>query len=167
MIRRRLHRLAAALALAAMASPAAASPCWGPALLGAARISELNTLLMTSTLRCKRTGINFSASYEKVLSAHAAAFKAAEARLRAHFGIDHSDSADDYDSYVVSIANFYGGGRADPATCWQLGAIASTLGNAAGDAELLASIAIQMIRDPRTGPHCPAAQRAKPAPASR
>ena len=167
MIRRRLHRLAAAVAMAAMASPAAASPCWGPALLGAARISELNTLLMTSNLRCKRTGVNFSDSYEKVLRTHVAAFRAAEARLRAHFGIDHSDSSDDYDSYVVSIANFYGGGRADPATCSQLGAIATTLGNAAGDAELLATIAIQMIRDPRTGPHCPAATRAQPASAGR
>ncbi|MBC2669153.1 hypothetical protein ACFOON_09280 [Novosphingobium piscinae] len=162
-MRRPAIRLAAALALLGLAGPALASPCWAPATMGAARISELNTLLMASNLRCKRVGVNFADSYEKVLVAHGAAFRAAEARLRAHFGVDHSDSADDYDSYVVSIANHYGGGRADPGTCAQLGTIAAALAAAPGNADLLATIAIQMIRDPHTGQRCSLGDKARPA----
>lgn len=153
-------RLAAAatlgLALPAQALPALpGSACWAPATMGAARISELNTLLMASSLRCRRVGVDFAPGYEKVLAAHGAAFRQAEQRIRAHFGVDRSDSRDDYDSYVVSIANLYGAGRADRATCAQLGAIADALGAAPGNTDMLATIAIQMIRDPHAGPRCP------------
>lgn len=148
--------LALAAPIVAGAQPVpAGSACWAPATMGAARISELNTLLMASSLRCRRVGVDFAPGYEKVLAAHGAAFRQAEQRIRAHFGVDRSDSRDDYDSYVVSIANLYGAGRADRATCAQLGAIADALGAAPGNTDMLATIAIQMIRDPHAGPRCP------------
>lgn len=155
---RRACGTVAALALAS-AAPAQAAPCWDAPSMGAARISELNTMLMVSSLRCRLVGFDLRPTYERLSALYSPAFKAAEARIKAHFGgADHTESRDDYDSYTVVVANRYGSGRADPATCQAFGAVQQTLTAASANPDQLATMAMRLVRDPHIiGQRCPAA----------
>ena len=149
---------AAALALAGPAG-AATSSCWDSASIGAARISELNTMLMVSSLRCRLVGVDLRPAYERVSALYGHVFQAAEAQIKAHFGgADHTDSREDYDSYVVGVANFYGSGRSDPATCQAFASVQKTLAETSANLDRLATLAMQLVRDPHVGGgRCPAA----------
>lgn len=153
-----LRRAVLACTAAALiaAGPARAAACWQADTVGAARISEFNTLLMVTSLRCQRIGIDFRPTYERLVTLYSAALHGAEAKLKAHFGIDHGDGREDYDSYAVGIANYYGGSHADPAACRAFSAIADVLTRARADIDMLATLAMQMVRDPHIGSRCPA-----------
>ena len=157
------RRIAATLAAATLAvagpAQAAGAPCWDSGSIGAARISELNTMLMVSSLRCRLVGVDLRPVYERVSALYGQAFQAAEAQIKAHFGgADHTDSRDDYDSYVVGVANYYGSGRSDPATCEAFASIQQTLAETSANLDRLATLAIQLVRDPQVrGGRCPVA----------
>lgn len=153
----------AALASCALAGTAAAQTprCWAPDEIGAARISELNIMLMDVHLRCRSKGIDISVSYDRFLTANRKAIETAATGLKAHFGVTPGDRKQNaYDSYMIGLANFYGAGKTDEQICRQFEVVATHLGNAGADGDLLATVAMQLVRDPRIdGPRCPARAR--------
>ena len=155
------HTAALAVTLIAAASltatQALAETCWTPQAVGAARLSELDTLLMTSSLRCERIGVPNMADYEKLTTTYAAAFHAAETQVRAHF--DDATQRGAFDAYSVGMANYYGTGRTDVITCQKLGMVERALTGPGGTEDMLDTVAFQMIRDPHVAPHCPPGYR--------
>lgn len=142
-----------------LAGNAVAQPpkCWEPAAIGAARISEVQIMLMGASIRCNTKGFDIRESYRRFLVAHRKAIDAAEAGLKLHFGIaEGARRHNAFDNYQIALANHYGGGRTDEATCKQFGIVAGLLGDQEGNSDLLATVAMQLVRDPRIdGPRCP------------
>lgn len=152
-----------ALAWAGLAGAATAqsAQCWDAGAVGAARISEFQIMMMDASLRCKAKGFDIRESYERFLATHRAVFAKAETSLKAHFGILPGDRKHNaYDNYLISLANYYGAGKTDAETCGQFDVVAGQLGGVRDNGDLLATVAIAMVRDPRIdGPRCIAAQR--------
>jgi len=155
--RHALKVVVAALAALAMTAQAQAATCWKPAEIGAARTNQLRTMMLVVSLRCKAGGINFHAAYERFLTSHAASLQEAQAELQAHFGAGQSrEGKRALDSYLTDVANGYGSGRTDMVTCRSFEAVASELASAVENRDMLASIAMDMVRDPLLdAPRCP------------
>lgn len=158
----RRHGIATCLAgIALMATGSAhGSDCWDAPSVGAARISELETMLMVVSLRCRAKGFDFHDSYERFAENYKAAFSAAQVTLKTHFGASGSEAGHRaYDSYLIGIANFYGTGKTDADTCHAFKVMNEELGGAAANPDLLPVIALEMVPDPRVaGAKCPPAQ---------
>lgn len=92
-----------AAAVAMLASPAQA--CWSDTQVAAAKIRDMETMLMVSALRCRLSGQDFLAEYNGFVSQSRVALTRVNDDLRGHF-----DDLDGYDRYVTSIANRYGAG---------------------------------------------------------
>lgn len=148
----------AALALVATGT-AHASACWDAPSIGAARISELETMLMVTSLRCRAKGFDFHESYERFADTYKDAFGAAQTALRTHFGASGSEEGRRaYDSYLIGVANFYGIGKTDADTCHAFEAVNKELGGVAAKPGLIPLMAMEMVRDPQiAGTRCPAA----------
>ena len=156
--RQTLASCVAGLALI-FAGPLHASACWDAPTVGAARISEFETMLMVSSLRCRAIGFDFHESYERFAETYKDAFGAAQLTLKAHFDAGGSDGGREYDRYLIGVANFYGIGRTDAATCQAFEAVNKELGDGAANPDLLPMIDMEMVRDPLIGgARCPPAQ---------
>ncbi len=117
-----LGRIGAVAALLGAAVPAVAQPCWSPADADAARIRELQSMLMVAALRCRADGIDILADYDALVTAERPAFAAANASLRGHFaagggaagaageGTGEGAGEADYDHFATALANAYGDG---------------------------------------------------------
>ena len=100
---------AAALALCGVATAQSAqAACWSPAAVEAAQVRDLETMLMVSALRCRRSGDNFLPKYNAFVLESKSALTAANDAIRGHFAPLGGLNA--YDSYVTSVANRYGAG---------------------------------------------------------
>ena len=114
------------IALAAVvivAAPAQAS-CWKTDQVAAAKIRDMETMLMVSALRCRGNGGTMIARYNQFVVKSRGALLQVNDQLRTHFA--ENDGAGRalgaYDSYVTKIANRYGAG-AEGLTCDDLSAI--------------------------------------------
>ena len=100
-------------AIAIVAAPAQAS-CWKADQIAAAKIRDMETMLMVSALRCRADGGTMIARYNQFVVQSRSALLDVNDRLRAHFA--DSDGASNalsaYDGYVTKIANRYGAGAA-------------------------------------------------------
>jgi len=156
------HTIASCIAGLALiiAGTAHASACWDARTVGAARISELETMLLLSSLRCRIIGFDFHESYDHFADTYKDVFDAAQFTLKTHFDADGSDGGRrEYDRYLTGVANFYGTGRTDADTCHAFEAINTELGSAAANSDMIPMIAMEMVRDPHfDGPRCPSVQ---------
>lgn len=151
----------AALALAGLllAPSAQAAACWQAAEIGAARINELETLLMTTSLRCRSIGIDFRDEHDRMVASYNPMFAAAQDRLKVHYGAKTAAGRQDFQRYITTIANRYGTGQVNAATCQRFQIIHRELVNGPANHDLLATIAMAMVRDPwLDAPRCPATQ---------
>lgn len=149
------------LALAAMLSASAAqanTSCWNAKDIAAARVRQFEAMMLTVGLRCARNGNNFRDKVERFFEANKSAIGEADKHLEARYGANKSKAGRvDYDQYLTSLVNHYGSGRSDPQTCQTFSALAEALSVKSSDKEMLASISIEMVRDPRIdGTRCPA-----------
>lgn len=133
--------LATLLALAVLASPAKAS-CWSEDAWEAARVRELDTMLMVEALRCRRTTADFLATYNRFVEGSRPALVRANLLLRAHFAetVGPRGALDAYDRYVTAVANRYGAGTAGLA-CADLASIAAAAAAAAQSGQSLEALA--------------------------
>ncbi len=161
----------AVLALSALAlgvAPAAnASSCWTPAAISAARIGEFDVMLMTTTLRCRGLHDTIQHGYERFAKAHRATLDDAYGRLKAHLGgSEHKKGQTSrYDRFLIGLANFYGAGETNKATCARFAALTHALGEIADSLDALQSVIFAVVRDPRIdGPRCPSHAEATPLP---
>lgn len=149
--------MAAALAVLA-AVPARAGPCWTEAALDAARVQELQVMLLGVNLRCKAAGIDIEAQHDQFLIRHAGIFAAIDQMLKAQF----DDGADrrghgEFATYMTRLGNYYGVGRTDAGTCAIFGALASDLSKDGTSAATLTAYARELVEMPRfIGAACPA-----------
>lgn len=98
-------------ATAIIAAPARAS-CWKADHIAAAKVRDMETMLMVSALRCRGQDASFIARYNKFVVQSRPALMQVNAKLRAHFAdsVGPGGVANAYDGYVTRIANRYGAG---------------------------------------------------------
>ena len=127
---------AAALAASALglASPAQAGPCWGPRAIDAAKLRNLDIMLMVTALRCRMGPDNFQPDYYAFSTAHRGELGAANIVLRAELG----EAPRELDKLSTSIANSFGGGHPDLG-CSDLGQLTRDLTNSQIPGALLAA----------------------------
>jgi hypothetical protein len=149
---------AAALALCAISvSVPAQAACWSEAAVSAAKLRDLETMLMVSALRCRISGQNMIADYNHLVVSSRAALTAANDQLRAHFVAEAGarGGLDAYDRYVTSVANRYGGG-AEGLSCGDMKSILSAANAEGGSAIGLARLAVDAGVEPvLKGGRCP------------
>lgn len=141
---KRLTRLAAALALATM-PVTGAQACWSEAAETAAKIRDMETMLMVSALRCRLSGQDMLAKYNGFVRESREALTQANDTLRAHFA--KSGGLNAYDRYVTAIANRYGGG-AEGLGCRDIASIISAASAENGSYAGLARLARDSGADP-------------------
>jgi hypothetical protein len=117
--------LAAATAALLATSPASAA-CWTDSEVSAARVRDMETMLMVSALRCRASGYDVLASYNQFVRESRPALTQVNDRLRGHFAaaVGQTQALNAYDRYVTGIANRYGAG-AEGLGCRDMGSIIS------------------------------------------
>jgi len=110
--------IAAALAATMPLAPATAATCWKQTAVEAAQIRDFEMMLMVSALRCRGTGNNFLASYNRLIREKREALTQVNDELREHFrdAAGPVGALGAYDNYVTGLANIYGAG-ADGLAC--------------------------------------------------
>jgi len=154
---RRAGRIAASMAAVMLAAPVAAAPCWAPAAIGAARVQQFEIMLMSVSLRCRLVGVDLAGPFERFREAHKARLESVLGVLEEHYGARSSrEGKRDLDHFVIQLANGFGGGRSDAASCQGFGAVLAELNATEHPAEALETFAFAMVRDPFIdGPRCP------------
>ena len=140
-----LKRLGILLALSSslVATPSVAQ-CWDGPSLAAARVRDLQTMLMAATLRCHAVGMDISAHYNGFVSARHAQLDLANAAIKAHFAPQGGQGA--YDHFATSLANAYGGAATTQGDCDEA---AQTADDAAASADTLFALADQRSDPPQ------------------
>lgn len=130
----------AAASLCLANAPAHAAGCWARQdTAAAAKVRELQTMLMVGALRCRATGIDILAGYNAFVSAHRQTIAAMNDRLKAHFASSGPiEGQRRYDRFTTALANGYGAGTTGPESCAEMAALAKEARSAAGSAELVA-----------------------------
>ena len=110
-------------ATAIIAAPAHAS-CWKADQVAAAKVRDLETMLMVSSLRCRGNGGTMIARYNRFVVQARPALMQVNDTLRAHFSesVGAGRALNAYDGYVTRIANRYGAG-AEGLSCDDLSSI--------------------------------------------
>jgi hypothetical protein len=121
-MKQRWTKFAATLAFAALSIAPVQATCWSSAAADAARVRDMETMLMVSALRCKMTGKDVLSAYNLFVRTSRTALTEVNDSLRLHFTTSGGLNA--YDRYVTSIANRYGAG-ADGLNCNDIASILS------------------------------------------
>ena len=119
-----IRSLVIALAAAAIIAAPAEASCWKADQVAAAKIRDLETMLMVSALRCRAQG-DMLARYNKFVVQARPALTQVNDTLRSHFAesVGAGRALNAYDGYVTKVANRYGAG-ADGLSCADLSSIA-------------------------------------------
>ncbi|MEK6638082.1 MAG: hypothetical protein AABY88_08370 [Pseudomonadota bacterium] len=104
----RFTHVIAALTLAAVSVTSAQAACWSDAAASAAKVRDLETMLMVSALRCRTADNAMLNQYNRFVTRSRPALTAVNQTLRAQFG--GAGGLNDYDRFVTAIANRYGAG---------------------------------------------------------
>lgn len=146
--------VAAALCLSA---PAFAQPCWSGDALAAAKVRELQAMMMAVTLRCAAHGASIHDAYNGFVTANMDRLNAASATLRQQFGRGAGGAGQaGYDRYTTELSNRYGSGHTSTASCAAFAEIAARATRGATASGALDGFASQMIPQPHSvGEACP------------
>ena len=130
-----------ALALAARAE----ARCWREQEASAARLRQMQTMLMVAALRCRAAGMDIGDEYDGFVRAHRPTLDSANAVLRRHFeGPGAARSG--YDRFATALANRYGRDATTPDDCAGAGMLARDL--AGTDRSALSGIAASRVLPP-------------------
>lgn len=113
-----MRRLAVSLAILACAGGAAtpvAAACWEAEEYEAARMRDLQTVLMVSALKCGRADPEMPLAYNKWVGRAKAKLLAGEQKLLTHFVREGDQSK--YDKFTTALANRYSEYAEDPRFC--------------------------------------------------
>ena len=113
-----MRRVAVSLAILACAGSAAtpvAAACWEAEEYEAARMRDLQTVLMVSALKCGRADADMPLAYNKWVGRAKAKLLAGEQKLLAHFVREGDQSK--YDKFTTALANRYSEYAEDPRFC--------------------------------------------------
>lgn len=135
------------IALSAAATPALAQQkCWTSKEMGAARVRDLQSVLMVSALQCRTSGQDVLAAYNKFVVAGRTSIVAKNDVLKARFvrlqGNKEGQRA--YDSFTTALANAHAmNSRSTVAFCSSMVALATEAAAAAANGD--ASDALELI----------------------
>jgi hypothetical protein len=143
---KRTGKVAVLLALAATITAYPAQACWTNAEQDAAKVANLNMMMMVSALRCRKGPDDFLAEYNRFVKNNNPVLGSQNAAVRNHFArINGAKAADaQMDKFVIGLANSYGGGH-DSLGCAQLKDIAGDLAQKSHNAGSLLSIAEESV----------------------
>lgn len=131
---------AAAGALAATnAAAAAPSSCWSAELLGAARLRQLDVMLMVGSLRCRTSAQDYRSAYDRFLTRHRPMLGKANLAMLGEMRLKLGavGAADTLDRASVRMANQYG--QQAGYSCADLGEVTAALATGGPEALLQAA----------------------------
>jgi hypothetical protein len=133
--------LATATAAMLAAAPASAA-CWTDAETSAARVRDMQTMLMVSALRCKASSQTILDDYGQFLRANRPALTQSGDQLRSHFviAVGDAEAGNAYTRYLTVAANRYAG-AAQTLKCPQISTTLSAARAASGDMIALERVA--------------------------
>jgi hypothetical protein len=132
---------AAALALGAAMPAQATMGCWNETQLAAAKVRDLQSRLMVSSLRCAAFGADITPAYNRFVVANRETIQGANRVLMAQFRSGYGAEADtQYDRFATALANAYGDDATDRDICAEMGAVADEAAAAAGDIDALVAL---------------------------
>ncbi len=150
-------KAAALSAVTAMIIASPAQSCWTNAEQDAAKVANLNMMMMVSALRCRKGPDDFLAEYNRFVKNNNPVIGSQNATVRSHFarinGNGNADAA--MDKFIIGIANSYGGGH-DRLGCNELKQVAQDLSRGGHNAGSLLAIARENVDEaPLSGGNCP------------
>lgn len=139
-------------AFALAATPAQA--CWTSAEQDAARIANMNQMLMVSALRCRFGNDNFLSSYNSFVRQNNDVLAEQHGIIKARYArsMDEKASFAELDRFMIALANYYGGGHGDP-DCAKLDKLSRELSRGKQDVKLLAQLADDVVGVPHQAKH--------------
>ena len=130
----------AMLAITVPVAPAQAA-CWSADQVAAAKVRDLDTMLMVASLRCRFTNVGVLTSYNAYVVRQRKALVAINDTLRNHYaGGDKKAAMNAYDNYVTKIANRYGAG-AEGLTCNDMQSIVEAMAAEQPQVDALVAVA--------------------------
>jgi hypothetical protein len=123
------------LTLTAAVPVQAQESCWNARALQAARVRDLQTLLMVGALQCRAHRPEVLADYNRVVRTHRDTLVAHNDVLKAHFvegdGVAVGQRA--YDRFTTMLANGHAAKASGAGFCEAVGALAAEAGRASAD----------------------------------
>ncbi|MBA3897231.1 MAG: hypothetical protein H0X36_08905 [Sphingomonadaceae bacterium] len=141
---------ACAAACAVMAAAPAQANCWKADDVRAAKVRDLDTMLMVSALRCRLGDTGLLERYNAYVVQDRAALTDVNNALHAHFAaeVGKAKALDAYDNYVTAVANSYGAGVTG-LSCADMGSIVDAAMAEGASYEALSAIAERANVQPR------------------
>lgn len=129
---------------------AATSDCWNAQAITAAKVRDLQTMLMVAGLRCRGTGSDVLAGYNRFVNANRGAIMVVNDQLKAHFRTAYGavEGQRSYDRFTTALANAYGAGGSGSANCADMASLAAKAARARGSGATLAALAQERGLDP-------------------
>lgn len=124
-IRKAIVGSAIGLLSLSLATPAAAQDCWNGAAVKAAKVRDLQTLLMVGALQCRTSQYDVLANYNKFVKAHRVVISAHNDVLKSHF--IRAKNARGYDKFTTALANGRSIDAINPGFCKETAALAEQL----------------------------------------
>lgn len=141
-----------AATLVALPVTSAQAACWGETAIDAAKVRDMETMLMVSALRCRSTDSHILEAYNDFVRSSRVALTLVNDTLRRQFA--DQGGLNGYDRYVTSIANRYGAG-AEGLTCDDMSSILSAAQAEGGSLPGLSRLATAAHVEPvLTGNRC-------------
>lgn len=142
----------AAVILVAVPVNAAQAACWTETAISAAKVRDMETMLMVSALRCRTADPSILPAYNNFVRTSRVALTQVNDTLRRQFA--DQGGLNGYDRYVTSIANRYGAG-AEGLTCDDMSSILAAAQSESGSLAGLARLATAANVEPvLTGSRC-------------
>lgn len=133
-----MRRAIGGFTVLAMMASASGATCWSDAELAAARVRDLQSMLMVATLRCQAAHIDITGAYNGFVRTNRSGIEGVNLKLKAHFWSDGPvEGQRAYDRFTTRLANAYGSGDTGPESC----AEAATVAQAASEAGALSVVA--------------------------
>ena len=128
--------------------------CWNSATLRAAKVRDLQTLLMVGALQCRARQPEALSRYNEFVRTHRDAISAHNDVLKAHFlagdGVAVGQRA--YDRFTTMLANGHAANASGPGFCDAVASLAAEAGRASASG--LERLAESMMLSTRVGQSC-------------
>jgi hypothetical protein len=121
--------------LAIAATPSAAEPlCWNAKTIEAAKLRQLDVMLLVGSLRCRKGPSDYRAAYDGFLLQHRAMLGRANLEILSEMrgALGAAGAADALDRASVRMANHYG--ETSAVGCAELGQVAAALARSSAEA---------------------------------
>lgn len=145
---------AAALLLAASMVATPAQACWTNVEQDAARIANMNQMLMVSALRCRFGSDNFLGDYNRFVRQNNDLLASQHKIIQARYARTMGDKAafEELDRLMIALSNYYGGGNGNP-DCAKLAKLSAELARGRQEVGALADLANEIVGVPRQAAH--------------